>query len=113
MRPGSALKGAGRSAATAAGQAIAVARWCFVELEQVVRGGHQAPFGANGGSAAAVKRSIRRLNFVLAKDRLDELLSLAIQCGAFVGRQRLAHHRVKARRPILAARSCVDLSRAG
>jgi hypothetical protein len=47
-----------------------------VELEQVVGGGDQAPFGADGCPASSVEAVQAAVELGLREHRLDELLSL-------------------------------------
>src|SRR3954468_1256489 len=74
-----------------------------VELEDVVGGGDQSPFAADGGSAAAVEAFDRAVELDLAEYRLDGDLALAIKLAALGSRQDAAHGVIQAAGP---ARSC-------
>src|SRR5215218_801554 len=69
------------------------------ELEEVVGGGDEAPFGAGGVSAAAVEAVDAAIEFGLAEDGFDHGLAFAVELGAAVGREPLAHRGVGAALP--------------
>jgi hypothetical protein len=70
-----------------------------VELEQVVGGGDQAPFRADGGSASSVEAIDAAVVFRLAEDGLDHRLALAVELAAVLAGQDPAHERVEAAVP--------------
>src|SRR3954468_13661332 len=70
-----------------------------VELDEVVGGGHEAPFGAGGGSSAAVKAREAAVVFGVAEDRLDELASLLVEGAAELGVEDAAHEVIGAAVP--------------
>ena len=51
----------------------------LVELEEVVGGGDQAPFGADGGSASSVEAGEAAVVFGVAEQGLDQVLALAVE----------------------------------
>jgi len=67
----------------------------FVELQQIVGGSDQAPFRANGRSSSSVEPLDATVELGVGEDRLDQLLSLAVELGAVVGRQDAAYERVE------------------
>src|SRR5215217_3189220 len=69
------------------------------ELEEVVGGGDESPFGAGGVSAAAVEAVDAAVELRLAEDGLDHRLAFAVELGAAVGREPLAHRGVGAAFP--------------
>src|SRR4051812_22471146 len=79
--------------------AAAVGDLVLVELEKVVGRVDQAPFGANGGSASAVKAIEATVELGVGEHRLDELLSLSIELAAVVGVEHAAHEGVEATVP--------------
>src|SRR4051794_2317840 len=70
-----------------------------VELEEVVGSGDQAPFGPGGRSVAPGEAREPAVVFGVAEDRLDQLLSLAVQLVAEIGGQDRAHEVVGAAVP--------------
>src|SRR3954451_24073044 len=70
-----------------------------VELEEVVGGGDESPFGAHGGSASSVEAAHSAVELRLAKDRLDHRLALAVELAAMLAGKDPAHERVVAAVP--------------
>jgi hypothetical protein len=71
----------------------------LVQLEQVVGGHGQAPFGADGGSPAAVEPADAAVVFGVGEDRLDDVLSLLVERFAVLGREHVAHEVIDAAAP--------------
>lgn len=57
----------------------------LVELDEVVGGRHEPPFGAGGGSAAAVEAGEAAVVFGVAENRLDQLLALLVEPASLLG----------------------------
>ena len=70
-----------------------------VELEEVVRGGDQSPFGADGGSASSSEAVDAAVELRVGEDRLDDRLALAVELAAALAGEDPAHERVKAAVP--------------
>src|SRR4051812_17161416 len=70
-----------------------------VSSPEVVGRGHEAPFGARGGPAAAVKAAEAAVVFGVAEDRLDELAALAVEHASTFGCEDAAHEVVGAAVP--------------
>ena len=56
-----------------------------MELEEVVGGGDQAPFGADGGSAAALEAVQAAVELRVREDGLDHRLAFAVELVAELG----------------------------
>src|SRR6185436_1183705 len=69
------------------------------ELQQVVRGGDQAPFRAGGGSAAALEAVAAAVELDVGKDRFDHALALGVKTAAAIALKDAAHERVRAAVP--------------
>src|SRR5829696_9900548 len=71
----------------------------FVELEEVVGGGDQSPFGADGGSASASEAVDAAVELGVGEDRLDDRLALGVELAAALCGENPAHERVRAAVP--------------
>lgn len=69
------------------------------ELQKVVGGGDHAPFGACGGSAAALESVDLAIEFRLSEDGLDHRLSAPVKTAAVVVGEHSSHVRVDAALP--------------
>ncbi len=61
-----------------------------MELEEVVGGGDELPFGLNGGPAASAESGYGAQVLDVGKDRLDDLLASGVAGFAVVGGQQRA-----------------------
>src|SRR5947209_18548224 len=77
----------------------------LVELEEVMGGRDQSPFGPRGGAAASGEARESAVVFGVAEDRFDELFALSVELVAAVGGQRGAHEVIGAAGPAW-PRSC-------
>src|SRR3954449_336384 len=71
----------------------------LVELDEVVGGGHQPPFGPCGGSAASGEAGEAAVVLGVAEDRLDQLGALFVEPAAALGGQDRAHEVIGAAVP--------------
>jgi hypothetical protein len=71
----------------------------LVEFAEVVGGSHESPFGAGGGSAAAVESGEAAVVLGVAEDRLDELGALLVELLAELGGEDQAHEVIGAAVP--------------
>ena len=70
-----------------------------MQLQQVVGGGDQPPFGPDGASAALVEASHAAVVFGLAEDGLDHRLASPVELPAALAGQHPSHEGVVAARP--------------
>src|SRR3954454_11196845 len=70
-----------------------------VEFEDVVGGGDQSPFAADGGSAAALEAFDRAVELDLPEHGLDRDLALAVELSALGSREHAAHRVIGAAGP--------------
>src|SRR3954469_14899929 len=84
-----------RAAASSSGRSVEV----LVKLAEVVGGGHEPPFGTDGGAAAALEPGEAAVVFGVAEDRFDRLAALLVELAAEVGREHRAHEVVGAAVP--------------
>ena len=68
----------GRGAGGASGDRCGVS----VKLEEVVRGGDQSPFRADGGSSPSSEAIDAAIELRVGKDRLDDRLALGVELAA-------------------------------
>jgi hypothetical protein len=66
------------------------------ELEDVVGGGQQSPFGSGGRAAAALEALGAAVVLDLAEHGLDSRLAACVELAAVVGGQDAAHEVIKA-----------------
>jgi hypothetical protein len=66
-----------------------------VKLEEVVGGGDQAPFRADGGPASSLEAIDATVVLGLAEHGLDHRLALPVEPDAALGGQDAAHERVE------------------
>ena len=59
----------------------------LVELEEVVRGRDQPPFGAGGSAPAAEEAGEAAVVLGVAEDRLDQCPGVGVELAAVVGRE--------------------------
>src|SRR5215207_2467455 len=71
----------------------------LVELEQVVGGGDQPPFGPAGGSSSSLKAVDPTVELRVSEHRLDHRLAFSVELAAGVGLKHAAHERVGAAAP--------------
>src|SRR3954449_12086805 len=71
----------------------------LVKFAEVVGGGHEPPFGAEGGAAASLELGEAAVVFGVAEDRFDRLAALLVELAAEVGREHRAHEVVGAAVP--------------
>ncbi len=65
-----------------------------VELEEVVGGGDQSPFGPDRGSSSSSEAVDPAVELGVGEDRLDDRLALAVQHAAALAGQDTAHEGV-------------------
>jgi hypothetical protein len=70
-----------------------------VELEEVVGGGDQPPFRADGGAASSSEAVDAAVELRVGEDRLDDRLALGVELAAALAGEDSAHERVKAAVP--------------
>src|SRR3954449_6671284 len=83
------------AAVSSSGRSVEV----LVKLAEVVGGGHEPPFGTDGGAAASLELREAAVVFGVAEDRLDRLAALLVELAAEVGREHRAHEVVGAAVP--------------
>src|SRR5215210_2706983 len=71
----------------------------LVELEEVMGGRDQSPFGPGGGSAASGEAGESAVVFGVTEDRFDELFALSVELVAAFFGQRGAHEVIGAAGP--------------
>src|SRR3954451_756533 len=84
-----------RAAASSSGRSVEV----LVKLAEVVGGGHEPPFGTDGGAAGSLELREAAVVFGVAEDRLDRLAALLVELAAEVAREHRAHEVVGAAVP--------------
>src|SRR3954452_15028877 len=70
-----------------------------VKLEEVVGGGDQPPFRADGGAASSLESIDAAVVLGLAEHGLDHRLALPVEPAAMLGREHATHERVGAAIP--------------